>query len=76
MSVTRHPIESENLDSMFVFHAPKGDQAERYGEIRAAARELAAFISERCPKSRELSMALSHVDEAVFCANAAIARNE
>jgi hypothetical protein len=60
----------------FTYHAPKGDQAERYGAIRDAGGELARLIAAKCPDSRELSVALTKLDEVVFWANAAIARNE
>ncbi len=60
----------------FEYHAPRGDQAIRYGEIRAKILHLAVFISERAPTSRELSTALTHLDAVMFYANAAIARNE
>jgi hypothetical protein len=64
------------LENDFVYHAPKGDQTERYGKIRAAAKEFALTIADLCPESRELSVALTNLDQAVFWANASIARNE
>lgn len=60
----------------FTYHAPHGDQPVRYEEIRAKASELAQFINERVPQSRELSLAMTKLEEAIFWANAAIARNE
>lgn len=65
-----------DLDNRFVHHPPKGDQAVRYGHIRQEARELAAFIDVSCPDSREKSLAITHLEEAIMWANAAIARNE
>lgn len=66
----------ERIDNDFVFHAPHGDQAERYGQMREEARQLAHFIVDTTPGSREQSVALTKLDEVVFWANAAIARNE
>ena len=40
------------------------------------AHEFAIFLTKTCPESRELSLALTHLEEAVMQANAAIARNE
>ena len=60
----------------FTYHPPKGDQAERYTTIRSAANEVAATFNEFCPQSRELSLAMTNLEQAVFWANAAIARNE
>lgn len=73
---TLHADAQKRLDRDFVYHKPGGDQAIRYGAIRSDARDFAAAISTRCPPSRELSLALTKIDEAVFWANAAIARNE
>lgn len=60
----------------FTYHAPKGDQADRYERIRQFAGQFAHHILGVTPMSREQSLALTHLEEAVFWANAAIARNE
>lgn len=65
-----------NLDSVFTYHKPFGDQPQRYEAIRAHARALAALIVESTPESREQSVALTNVQQAVMWANAAIAINE
>jgi len=64
------------LARRFTYHAPKGDQAIRYEMIRDRAHNLAAFIDEKTPESREKSLALTKLEEAVMWANAAIARRE
>lgn len=69
-------VPSDELRNRFTYHAPHGDQAERYGEIRAKALEYAELICKLTPASREQSLALTKLDEAVFFANAAIARRE
>ena len=60
----------------FVYHAPKDNQRERYVRIRDNAGSLAHLLVTNCPESRELSCALTKLEEAVMWANAAIARNE
>lgn len=60
----------------FTYHAPHGDQADRYTEIRGTGGDFATMLVELCPPSRELSLALTAIEEAVMWANAAIARNE
>lgn len=72
------PSESDakKLENNFKYHAPKGDQADRYVEVRALAHGLAKSLVHLCPSSRELSLALTHLEECVMWANAAIARNE
>jgi hypothetical protein len=65
-----------DLANRFTYHPPHGDQAARYGAIRGKAQDFAFYLSSQCPESRELSTALTKLDEVVFFANAAIARNE
>lgn len=67
---------TRDLENRFTYHAPKENQAARYSAIRAEVRDLALYLGENCPPSRELSLALTHLEEAVFWANASIARNE
>jgi hypothetical protein len=77
MSITSteaYPLNSE-LENRFSYHAPKPGQPETYDSIRNSAKALAYFLSDVCPNSRELSTALTKLDEVVFFANAAIARN-
>lgn len=65
-----------DLDNIFTYHAPHGTQQERYVAIRDKAKELAALIQKATPESREQSVALTNVQQAVMWANAAIAINE
>ena len=44
-----------------------------YEKIRAEAKKFAYLIVELTPESREQSLALTHLEDAVFCANASIA---
>ena len=60
----------------FTYHAPKDDQPERYVILRDQAKNLAKSIVLYTPPSREQALALTHLEAAIFCANAAIARNE
>lgn len=65
-----------DIDNNFTYHAPNGDQQMRYQSIREIAKGLAMFIDDHCPDSREKSLAMTKLEEAVMWANAAIARNE
>lgn len=69
-------MDAAELANRFTHHPPKGDQAVRYGLIRREAGQLAAFIIESTPASREQSLAITHLEDAVMWANAAIARHE
>lgn len=60
----------------FTYHKPKGDQPQRYEDIRKSGMELAEMLHSFCPESRELSIAITKLEECVMWANAAIARRE
>ena len=66
----------DDINKRFTYHAPFGDQPSRYTDIRKNAYTLATLFLALCPDSRELSLALTKLEEAVFWANASIARNE
>ena len=68
--------DRDRLDNDFTYHSPKADQPERYGLIRNTAKSFALLIVDKCPDSREKSLALTKLEEAVMWANSAIARNE
>lgn len=66
----------ERIENTFTYHAPKDDQPQRYEMLRGKAKELAYLIVGCCPPSREQSLALTELENCIFNANAAIARNE
>ena len=65
-----------DLDNVFTYHAPFGNQAPRYERLRAAGKEFAQVIQGLTPASPEQTIAFRKVQEAVMFANAAIALNE
>jgi hypothetical protein len=65
-----------DIDAVFTYHAPFGDQPVRYEQLRASAKSLAAMIIKDCPDSRERSLALTYLQQTIMFANAAIAINE
>lgn len=69
-------MDQKELDNRFSYHAPKGDQTARYETIRSEARHLASVLDATCPDSREKSLAMTHLEQAVMMANASIARRE
>lgn len=74
MGLVRAPTPHE-LANRFTYHAPKADQPQIYEAVREKARDLATIMAAYCPPSDELARALDHLDNAVFCANAAVARH-
>jgi len=67
---------NNQIENNFKYHPPKGNQQERYVTIRNEAKDLAISIDALCPDSREKSLAMTKLEEAVMWANASIARNE
>ncbi|MER2008429.1 MAG: hypothetical protein ABS939_13345 [Psychrobacillus sp.] len=67
---------NSQLENNFTYHAPKGNQQERYQALRNKAKELAHMIDELCPNSREKALAHTNLEQASMWANASIARNE
>lgn len=58
-------------------HPPKTpDVGECMDEVRWSARMFAEALCENCPSSRELSMALTALEDSCMYAIAAIARNQ
>lgn len=79
LDTTLYPLnekEESDLDNRFSYHKPISDQSERYEEIRGSAKQLAKLFMLTCPRSRELSLALTNLEQSVMWANASIARNE
>ena len=66
----------KRIENNFTYHPPKEGQQDRYVGIRSAAKDLALYIVSNTPPSREQSIALTQIEDAVMWANAAIARNE
>jgi len=70
-------MTTDRIENNFTYHALKDGQAERYEDIRDMAKDFAHFLAANCPtQTRELSLAFTKLEEAVFWANASIARNE
>ena len=67
-------MEQSELANRFTYHAPIEGQPQKYEKIRAMAHRIAVELAVMCPESRELSLAITKLEEAVFWANAAVAR--
>jgi len=59
----------------YLHHAPSSDDdIEAHMKVREAVRACAEQLEVLCPGSRELSVAHTHLETAMFWANAALAR--
>lgn len=79
MSKTRYEISQKQLvqiSNNFSYHRPTPDQIPAYEDIRNKAKEFALYLATQVPESRELSLAMTQLEQCVIWANAGIARNE
>lgn len=69
-------LTSDQLKHRFDYHPPTSDdRRERHERVRAACLEAAEVVVEETgPSTREQSLAITKLEEAMFWANAAIAR--
>lgn len=68
-------MDTQDIQNRFVFHPATPEQGEKYAQMRQKFLELAEYINETCPDSREKSVAITQLEQAQFWANASIARN-
>lgn len=65
---------SKLINRNFDHHALNENTAQFHSEIRGRIKELAEFIDTNLPDCREKSLVFTKLEEAMFWANAAIAR--
>jgi hypothetical protein len=61
-------------DDRFKYHRPTAEAAELHDDYRAQIEDLCSWLESRVPNCRERSLAITKLEEAMFWANAAIAR--
>lgn len=71
------PLTQADLDKRFDYHPPsRSDVADRHEKVRQACKGAAAVLADMVPEGRELSMALTDLENAMMHGNAGIARNQ
>jgi hypothetical protein len=69
--------EHEQLEHNLTNHAPINDDVvQRFEQVREPAKAFGGSILALCPASRERSLALTNLEQAVMWAVASIARNQ
>lgn len=68
--------QNSDLNRRFDYHRPDEEKARSHEAVRATCKELAYQLSETIPPGRELSLALTNLEQVMFWANAAIARSD
>lgn len=70
-------MQQSDIENRFAFHAAATqEKRDDHTSVRQNCHRLADFINEHCPDGREKSLAITHIEEAMMWANAAIARAE
>ena len=66
----------EDLDRRFSYHpASTNELAEAHEAVRTKAKSAAAWVCRNLPEGREQALAVTHLEEFMFWANAGIARH-
>jgi len=69
-------IDANDLQQRFQHHPPRNDaDIKAHEAIRETCRQAAVTIMGQTPASREQSLAVTKLEEAMMWANAALARN-
>ena len=69
-------MASADIDNRFDFHpATTAEKRGAHGSVRHAHKQLAEFVDEHVPAGREKALAMTKIEEALFWANAAVARS-
>lgn len=64
------------IDRNFTYHAPTEESVRKLQDIRNLAKQFAFLINDLTPDSREKSLAISNLEQAVMWANAGVVRNQ
>lgn len=68
-------MDPQEIHDRFMHHPPTETRAVVHENARRWVRETAESFDQHLPESREKSLALTRLEEALFWANAAIARH-
>ena len=68
-------MDDTDLLNRFTFHQATETTGPKFDHIRAVCLDLAQRINIATPDSREKSLAITHLEEVMYWANASVARN-
>lgn len=77
MAFTPTPPTDEDLENRFNHHPPTSGMIEtKFSTLRACLENTAKAVVRITPPGREQATAITKLEEAMFWANAAVARNQ
>lgn len=67
--------DAADIRNRFEYHAPDETKAETHKRVRQLCLAVAMDLNAMLPEGREKSSAITHLEETMFWANAALARS-
>lgn len=67
-------MPNADLHNRFIHHSPSGVKLEKHQQVREDFESLAQDLDIMLPEGREKALAMTNLEQAMFWANAAIAR--
>lgn len=70
-------MDFNDIENRFAFHpaTAENNRGPIHDGIRSHLKAAANYLNSVLPEGREKSLAITHLEEAMFWANAAVARN-
>ena len=68
-------MRSPALAHRFAYHAPDETKGAQHAQVRSIIGDVADVLDDLLPEGREKALAFTKLEEAMFWANAAIARD-
>lgn len=67
-------LTPDQINDRFAYHAPSPQDVVDHGDVREMLGTVAYRLASMLPDGREAALVMTHLEEAMFWANAAIAR--